>query len=283
MADYELIAPRTAAEAVAALRVVPPEDAAVIAGGTDLLLDLDGGRLAPRRVISLRHLPWRTLAWHDGGLTVGATLPLRELERDPALAERLPGLYAAVRAVGSGPLRERATLGGNLGRAAPASDLVPILLALDAAVDLLGPNGERTVSVDGFVRASRTTALGRAELIRSIRIPESRPSAYVWQRVRPVNDISQLAVAAAFSPSDGAWRVALGGVPPRPIRLPEIEGELAGPRPDRSAIGRAASAIARHPALVADRRASDEHRRRLAGVLVERAVERVVAPPEGRP
>jgi CO/xanthine dehydrogenase FAD-binding subunit len=282
MAEFELVAPRSADEAAAELRALPPGEAVVLAGGTDLLLDLDQERIAPRRVVSLRHLPWRTLDWSDGALTIGSTLPLRSLESDPDLPIRLPGLYRAVRAVGSAALRTRATLGGNLGRAAAASDLIPILLALDAEVGLVGPYGSRTESVDRFVRSSRKTTLGRAELIRSVRIPESRPSAYVWQRVRPVNDISQVCVAAAFSPRDRRWRVALGGVPPRPIRVPEAEAGLSGPRPGAEEIARVADRVGRHAAIVGDRRASDEYRRRLATTLFVRAVETVGALTEGR-
>jgi carbon-monoxide dehydrogenase medium subunit len=272
MPEFDLIAPTSTEEAVAELRSLPPDEVAVLAGGTDLLFDLDQGRALPRRIVSLRNLPWRTLDWNGGALTVGSTLPLRALETDPDLPRRMPGLYRAVRAVGGVALRTRATLGGNLARSAPTSDLIPILLALDAAVELVGPHGTRTVSVDRFVRSSRETALGRAELIRSVRVPESRPSAYVWQRVRPVNDISQVSVAVAFSPSEGTWRVALGGVRPRPVRVPEAEEGLVGPRPAGDRLSRVADRIARHPALAGDRRASDEYRRHLVAVLFARAV-----------
>ncbi|MGB6501767.1 MAG: FAD binding domain-containing protein [Thermoplasmata archaeon] len=282
MPAFDLVAPRTADEAVAELRSLPAGEAVVLAGGTDLLLDLDLGRVAPRRVVSLRHLPWRTIDWNAGALTIGSTVPLRSLELDPDLHGRLPGLYQAVRAVGSVSLRTRATLGGNLGRSAPASDLIPILLVLDAEVDLVGPNGSRAEKVDRFVRSSRSTSLGRAELIRSIRLPESRPSAYVWQRVRPVNDISQVCVAAAFSPADRGWRLAIGGVPPRPVRLAEAEAELSGIRPSGEAVSRVADRVSRHAALVGDRRASDEYRRRLASILVVRAVEAVTRAAEAR-
>lgn len=283
MAEFELLAPRSADEAAAQLRAVPPGEAMVLAGGTDLIPDVDRGRAAPRRVVSLRHLPWRTLAWSDGALRVGSTLPLRALETDPHLAERLPGLFEALRAVGSPALRSRATLGGNLGRAAPASDLIPVLLALDAEVDLVGPEGSRTLSVDRFVRGPRSTALGRAELIRSIRFPESRPSAYLWQRVRPVNDISQISVSAARSIADGRWRIVLGGVPPRAVRVPEAEEGLGGADPAPELVARVADRLAAHPSLVGDRRASDEYRRRLATVLFARAVERVRSLARRRP
>jgi aerobic carbon-monoxide dehydrogenase medium subunit len=283
MAPFDLLSPRTVEEALATIRSYPADEVAVLAGGTDLLLDLDGERSAPRAVVSLRWLPWRTLDWNGPALTIGSTLPLRALETDPDLKRRLPALYEAVRAVGGVALRNRATLGGNLGRAAPASDLIPVLLVLDAEVELVGPGGARTMSADRFVRGSRNTELGRAELIRSVRIPEARPSAYLWQRVRPANDISQLSVAVAYVPRDRSWRVALGGIPPRPVRVPEAEEALVGPRPSVEAVRTAADRAAAHAALVTDRRASDDYRRRVAGVLLARAVRSAIARGEGFP
>ncbi|EQD42574.1 Molybdopterin dehydrogenase, FAD-binding domain protein, partial [mine drainage metagenome] len=147
MTEFDLVAPRSVDEALAALRAAGPDGAAVLAGGTDLLLDLDEGRQRPRRVVSLRHLPWRTLDWTGPSLTIGSTLPLRALETDPDLVARFPGLAQAVRAVGSVALRHRATLGGNVVRAAPASDLVPVLLTLDAEVEVVGPRGSRRVPI----------------------------------------------------------------------------------------------------------------------------------------
>jgi carbon-monoxide dehydrogenase medium subunit len=269
---FNLLVPSTVEEAIANLRVGPGGAPAVIAGGTDLLLDIDDGRTAPDRVISLRRLPWGTLDWAAGALTVGSTLPLRSLEDDPEVRRRLPGLWQAVHAVGSVALRHRATIGGNLGRSAPASDLVPMLLALDADVDLVGPNGDRRLSVDEFVQASRRTALLPGELIRSVRIPESRPSAYLWQRVRPANDISQIAVAAAYSPRSKSWRVAVGGMPPRPRLLPEVTRRLGPGVPSDPVLRDACGAAARDVVLSADRRASEEYRRRLVGTLLDRAV-----------
>jgi CO/xanthine dehydrogenase FAD-binding subunit len=284
MAPFELVAPATPEEAVASLRTGPPGSTAVVAGGTDLLLDIEHGRADPARVVSLRRLPWRTLDWNGPVLTVGSTLPLRSLELDPDVRRRHPGLFEAVHAVGSVALRHRATLGGNLGRAAPASDLVPILLALDAEVELLGPDGTRTIPVDAFVTASRRTAIGPHELIRAVRFPEARPSAYRWQRVRPANDISQIAVAVAFSPTAARWSVAIGGVPPRPVRLPDVAAALGPGAPGDERLRRAAERVGPSVAPVTDRRASVEYRRHLAGTLFARAVRAALpAPPaEGR-
>ena len=272
MAPFELVAPRTAEEAVAELRAASGTSVGVLAGGSDLLIDIDEGRVAPTRIVSLRRLPWRTLDWTGGALTIGSTLPLRTLEDDPDVRRRLPGLWQAIRAVGSVALRHRATLGGNLGRAAPSSDLIPILLALDAEVELVGAEGTRRLPVDRFVLASRRTALRPAELIRSIRIPEARPSAFLWQRVRPANDISQIAVAVARSPGARAWSVAVGGIPPRSVLLPRVAEALGHGSPTPAALDRAADLASREVAIVADRRASGEYRRHLIGTLLRRAV-----------
>jgi len=272
MAPFELVTPSTPDEAIAELRAGGPGDTVVLAGGTDLLFDLEEGRASPKRVVSLRRLPWRTLDWNGETLTIGSTLPLRSIENDPEVRRRVPGLYDAVRGVGSVALRHQATFGGNLGRAAPASDLVPILLALDADVDLVGPKAERRLSVDEFVIASRRTKLAPGELIRSIRIPEARPSAYLWQRVRPFHDISHMAVAVAFSPRRSRWRVAVSGFPPRPILVPDAEEALQGPSPAPEEVRRAADHLAARAPIVADRRASEAYRRQLVRPLLTRAV-----------
>jgi len=277
MPSFVLVAPATVDAAIAELKTGSPGEVAVLAGGTDLLFDLDGAKAAPRRVVSLRRLPWRTSDWNGPVLSVGSTLPLRSLENDPELAARHPGLVDAIRAVGSVQLRHRATLGGNLGRAAPASDLLPILLALDAEVELVGPKGVRTLAVDRFLVGARRTRLEPGELIRSVRFPEPRPSAYLWQRVRPANDISQVAVAAAFSPSKRSWSLAAGGVPPRAVRLPDAERFLHSATPSEAEIRSAAEHASRHLEIATDRRASEDYRRHLLDTLLGRAVRSVSA------
>jgi CO/xanthine dehydrogenase FAD-binding subunit len=283
MSPFVLAVPSTEAEALALVRPTSGEPPAILAGGTDLLLDLDQGRTSPTTVVSLRRLPWREQRWDGGALRIGSTRPLRELETDEAVRRAFPALAEAIAAVGSPALRRQATLGGNLGRAAPASDLLPVLLALDAEVELIGEAGARSLPVDRFLRTSRRTELRPGELIRAVRLPEPRPSAYLWQRVRPANDISQVAVAAAYSPSSDAWRVALGGVPPRPILVPDAADELAGPRPGIEQVRSASRRLAAHPGLVSDRRATEEYRRQLVAVLLRRAVERSAAAEGGAP
>lgn len=246
---------------------------AVLSGGTDLLLDLDQGRIDPKQLLSLRKLPWRYFRWEGPSLVIGSTLPLRALELDPQVQRRLPGLWEAIRDVGSPALRTRATMGGNLGRGSPASDLLPILLALDARVRIVGPSGVREHPVDMVLQESRRTTLGPAELIESVILPASAPSTYLWQRVQPVNDISQVGVAAAFVPEAPHWRIALGGLQPRARRMSEAEAVLRSARPTHFEMELAAQEAARRAEFVSDKRATESYRRRLVTVLVRRAIQ----------
>ena len=271
--SFQLVQPSTPGEAIRLLSRSAAGEIAVLAGGTDLLFDLDQARIAPAQVLSLRKLPWRYLRWEGNSLVVGSTLPLRALELDPHVQSRLPGLWEAIRDVGSPALRSRATLGGNLGRCSPASDLIPILLALDARVRIVGPSGVREHPVDIVLQESRRTSLGPAELVESVILPASAPSTYLWQRVQPVNDISQVGVAAAFVPEGPHWRIALGGLQPRARRLSEAEAMLRSARPTHLEMELAAQEAARRAEFVSDKRATESYRRRLVSVLVRRAIQ----------
>jgi aerobic carbon-monoxide dehydrogenase medium subunit len=246
---------------------------AVLGGGTDLLFDLDQARITPKLLLSLRKLPWRYLRWEGNTLVVGSTLPLRVLELDAQVRRRLPGLWEAIRDVGSPALRSQATLGGNIGRSSPASDLIPILLALEARVRIVGPNGVHERPVQMVLQESRRTSLGPAELIESIVLPASAPSTYLWQRVQPVNDISQVGVAAAFAPETPHWRIALGGLQPLARRMSEAEAMLRSARPTELEMELASQEAARRAEFVSDKRATESYRRRLVAVLVRRAVQ----------
>lgn len=271
--SFQLVQPATPEEAVHLLSVAGRNQISILNGGTDLLFDVDQGRIAPKRLLSLRKLPWRYARWEGRSFIVGSTLPLRNLELDRRVRARLPGFWEAIRDVGSPALRTRATLGGNLGRCSPASDLIPILLALDARVRVVGPSGPRELPVDMVLQESRRTTLNPAELIESVVLPAAAPSAYLWQRVQPVNDISQVGVATAYVPEAPHWRVALGGIQPRARRLSEAEAMLRLPRPGQFEVELAAQEAARRAEFVTDKRATDTYRRRLVTVLVRRAIE----------
>ncbi|MCI4339744.1 MAG: FAD binding domain-containing protein [Thermoplasmata archaeon] len=273
---FELVAPSTVAEALALARPDASGTPLVLAGGTDLLRDLDDGRVAPARVISLRRMPWRSITWEGESVTIGSTRSLRALELDDAVRTRLPGLWEALRSVGGVALRQHATLGGNIARASPASDLLPILLAHDAEVSVVSGEGSRRVPIADVLVGARKTSLGPGELIEAIRIPHVGPSTYVWQRVRPANDISQVGLAAAFAGAPATWRVALGGVMPRPVRLPTVEALLGTGMPEPATVARASREAAERSPFVSDKRATEAYRRHLVTVLLRRAVGTVI-------
>jgi CO/xanthine dehydrogenase FAD-binding subunit len=276
---FRLVAPATVEDAIDVLsgRDGSAGEVAILAGGTDLLLDLDDGHEAPSTLLSLRRLGWNAHRWEEDRLRLGSTTPLAELEDDPELRRRIPGLHIAVRAVGSRALRHRATVGGNLGRAAPTSDLLPVLLALDARVELVGRAGARELPLSEFVRGSRRTERRSDELIRSVVVP-ARPSTYLWQRVRPANDISQVGLAAARDAA-GRWSLAVGGVLPCPRRLVGAEALLHGTIPPAESVAAAALRGTEEAPFATDKRASEEYRRRLIGVLIARAVHELARGP----
>ena len=281
---FRLEVPGTVEEAVRSLSGAAPGTVAVLAGGTDLLLDIGLGRATPARVISLRKLPWRSVERRAGRLEIGSLAPLHLLEVDPALPRDLPGLYEAVRAVGSVALRSRATLGGNVVRSSSASDLLPMLLALGAEIGLVGPSGRRTLPIHEFLDRPRRPAMAAEELVERIVLPERAPSSFRWQRVRPANDVSQVSVAVARTAA--GWRVALGGIAPVPALVPEAAALLGEKEPGPAAIHDAAVAAGTAARFVSDQRATEAYRRLVVRVLTERALTRALGrppAPEGGP
>ncbi len=271
MDPFRWVAPESVDEAY---RLLAVPGAVALGGGTDLLLDLESGRAEATTLVSLRKLPLRFVRWEGAELRIGATAPLSEVESVAGLSGRIPGLATAVRAVGSPALRHRATLGGNMARCAPTSDLLPVLIALGATAEIGGPSGPRATPVEAFAEGSRRPRLRPGELLTSVRVPAA-PSAYLWQRVRPAHDISQVGVAVARGPSRPPWTIAVGGVLPRPMRLGRAEAALRSEVPGDAEIAEAAEVAAGEASFGTDRRASEAYRRTLLRALVGRAVRAV--------
>jgi CO/xanthine dehydrogenase FAD-binding subunit len=280
---FTLVAPETVREALALVRPDGADTPLVLAGGTDLLRDLEDGRVATTRLVSLRRMPWSSMDWNGPGVTIGSTRSLRALELDPTLRDRLPGLWEGIRAVGAVALRQCATLGGNVARASPVSDLIPILLAYDAEISIVSGAGSRRVPLAEVIVGARRTSLAPGELVESIVVPHSGPSTYVWQRVRPANDISQVGLAAAFVGDPPTWRISLVGVMPKPVRLPTVESLLGDGRPDPGTVSAAAAEAAERAPFVTDKRASESYRRLLVTALLHRAIDRVLSLPAAGP
>ncbi|MFI5044111.1 MAG: FAD binding domain-containing protein, partial [Acidimicrobiales bacterium] len=231
MDDVPILIPRSIADACAALTTNP--DATVLAGGTDLMVEINAGHRRPTAVVSLGGLD-ELASWQELGgdvppptLVLGAGLTYTAL-MSGRLAERLPALAAASRTVGSPQIRNAGTLGGNLGTASPAGDTLPVLAALDATVDLVSSSGERSLPLEEFITGPKRTARRSDELISSVRFPApDGPQQFLKVGTRNAMVIAAVSLAAIVDRPTRSVRLALGAVGPTTIRARDAEAWLA--------------------------------------------------------
>jgi carbon-monoxide dehydrogenase medium subunit len=251
-----------------------------MAGGTDLLLAMKKREIAPGHVVSLANIPSLKGIGQEGGmLRIGALTTLGEIERSPLVKERLLPLRDAVEKMASAQIRNLATIGGNLCSAVPSADTAPPLIALSGSLFLLGPSGERTVSVEDFFTGPKATLARPDEILTSIMIPKPGPlssGCYLKLMRRHAMDLALVGVAVCLK-LDGdkvcrEVRIALGAVAPTPVRVPEIEALLIGKRPDEAVVAEAARIAGMQCRPITDIRASLEYRCSMVEVLTRRAV-----------
>jgi len=269
-----------------ALRVLHEElDAVVVAGSTDWGVDVNlRGRRAPL-ALAIEHLPeLRALTIGDAVVEIGAALPLSEVER--RLDGRVPLLAEVFPQFASPLIRNRATIGGNLGTASPIGDTAPALLALEARVVLVSGDGEREVDLADYFTGYRTTVRARDELIRAVRIPLPLARFTGFHKIakRRFDDISSVAVGFAldFGNGDGvisSARIGLGGVAATPLRARATEAALVGREWNLETVRAAASVLGSEGTPLSDHRASAEYR----AVMLDRALLKLFrsAPREG--
>jgi carbon-monoxide dehydrogenase medium subunit len=251
--------------------------AAVLAGGTDLLLQMREGTLQPQCVVSLRQVAeLRGIREDEGELHVGATTTLREIIRSPLVRRSHPCLVHAASLIGSVQVRSLATIGGNLCNAAPSADTAPPLLALDAEVLLVSAQGQRRLPLQEFFLGPGEHALQSGELLMEIFIPPSQgETIYLKHSIRALMDIAAVGVALRVQSKGerlAAARVALGAVAPTPMRATAAEKELEGQAPSEDRIARAAVLAAEACSPIDDLRAPAWYRRRIVEVLTRRGL-----------
>jgi carbon-monoxide dehydrogenase medium subunit len=259
-------------------------EASFLAGGTDLLVQIERGRIAPRHVVGLHRVPGLTGIEVNGRITLGARVTHRSIERTPALAGALRCLVEGAEVIGGHQVRNVATVGGNLVNGSPAADLVPCLLALDGAVTLLGPAGERELPVERFLLGPNRTARRADELLTRVSLPALPPraaTAFLKAGRRRAMEISVACVAARLTLDASLERclearIALGAVAPTVVRVHEAERALEGQPVGPETFERAAEATRAACRPIDDVRASAAFRQHLVGVLVRRALARCV-------
>jgi len=257
-------------------------EASFLAGGTDLIVQIQRGRMRPRHVIGLHRVPGLTGIAVDGRVTIGARVTHRSIERCAELGGALRCLIEGAETIGGHQVRNVATVGGNLANASPAADLVPCLLALDGAVTLLGPNGERELPVERFLLGPNRTARRPEELLTRVTLPTpatDTATAFLKAGRRRAMEIAVVCVATRLTLDARRERclearIALGAVAPTAVRAHEAERALEGRPVVDEVFQRAAEAAQRACRPIDDVRASATFRRHLVGVLVRRALDR---------
>ena len=252
-----------------------------IAGGTDVMVRITGeiGE-APARMLDLWRLDeLRGISVRAGSVTIGSLTTYTEIRRSAPCREHLPALVEAAATIGAAQIQNRGTLGGNIANASPAGDTLPVLLALDAEIDVGGVRGERTIAAADFWVAYRRTALEPDELVLRIRIPISAGREARFRKIgtRRAQAISKVVMAVSWRTEGGeaAWRdvrVALGSVADRPIRAAATEGVLEGRPPTGETADAAADRLASEVQPIDDVRSTAEYRR----VVAARALHRIV-------
>ncbi len=269
--------PRDLDEALAARAAHP--DWMVLAGGTDLMVNANH-RAAPAGILDLWRLAAICFVRHaDGAIAIGAGTTWLEVERDPHVRAHAAPLAAAAREIGALQIQARATLGGNVGTSSPVGDSLPVLLALDAELEVASPRGRRRVPYRDWCTGYRTTQLAADELIVAAHVPvPGATTRTAWRKVgtRRAQSISKVMGAAAIT-LDGDVvvdaRIALGAVADRPVRIAAAEAAVRGLRlADAAAAARAAVASAIHP--IDDVRSTASYRREVGANLVARFFDR---------
>lgn len=279
--DY--LAPASLDEALEALATRAP-NARLIAGGTDLLIELDLGVRAPCALIDLSRLPGLDIISIDAGIVrLGPLVTHAQVVADPRLRSAAAPLALACREIGAPQIRNRGTVAGNLITASPANDTITALMALDAEVTLRSVRGERVIALRDFYTGVRKTVLQPDEMLTGIAfaaLAEDERGAWVKLGLRRAQAISVVNTAVTIA-RDSAGRItrariALGAVTPTIIRVPEAEAALVGGRLGDAAIAAAAklAKAAAHP--ISDVRASAEYRLDMVGVLVARALRAIL-------
>lgn len=260
-------------------------DAVVVAGGTDLMVEVNRGLRDMSDVVAVDRVS-ELRVWDRNGdtLRIGSGTTCADLA-EGELATLVPGLAQAARTVGSPQIRNAATIGGNLATASPAGDTIPVLSALDAIVELRSVDGTRHLPIDEFVVGVKTNALASNELITAIQVPVlDGPQEFLKVGTRNAMVISVVSLALVVDRTGKSFRVALGSAAPVPVRATEAE-LLAADRMnwdtpaalEAEVMDRFAELVADVARPIDDHRGSADYRRHAVSVLARRALARAVS------
>src|SRR5262245_42491178 len=265
-------------EGAVALLAGATGEARVLAGGTDLLVQMRADIVDPELIVDIKKIPQtRAITEEKGGWRIGAAVTGAELKEHPRLKKVWPGVVEAANLIGSTQVQGRATLGGNLCNGSPAADSVPALIAAGAVATLAGPQGTRDLPVEDVMLGPRKLALGKGEFVVSFLLPprpKGSSDAYLRFIPRTEMDIAVVGAGVSLSLDAGgaiaAARVSLGAVAARVLLVPEAAHALIGSRLDRAAQDRLAAAARATCRPIGRKRGTVEFRTDVAAVLARR-------------
>jgi CO/xanthine dehydrogenase FAD-binding subunit len=246
------------------------------AGGTDLMVLLEAGRLPHKNYINIWNLPeLRGIEADEKQVRIGALTTYSEVQADPVLRNEFPMLCQAARETGGLAIQNRGTLGGNIVNASPAADSPPALLAYGAELELTSRNGKRRVHYQDFHRSYKQMDLRADELLTRISLPRDANGLHHYYRkvgTRKAQAISKVcfaAVARVSSNNIDEVRIALGSVAPIPLRCVNTEKVMVGQKIDENSIDAARAELAREITPITDIRSTKDYRLRVSQNLLE--------------
>ena len=265
-------------DSAVALLAAAPGDARVLAGGTDLLVQMRADVLEPELIVDIKKIAeTRAVTEEKGGWRVGAAVTGAELRENTRLKQAWPGLVEAANLIGSTQVQGRATLGGNLCNGSPAADSVPALIAAGAMASIVGPKGRRDLPVEDVMLGPRKLALTKGELVASFLLPprpKGSSDAYLRFIPRTEMDIAVVGAGVSLTAEGGrvtAARVSLGAVAARVLLVTAAAQAIVGSTLDEAAQDRLEAAARAACQPIDDKRGTVEFRTQVAGVLARRA------------
>ena len=289
MKDFQYTAPNTVEDATRLLSEHGSR-AKILAGGTDIIVQLREGMCEADVVVDIKKIPELVQYQYasDSGLTLGAAVSCCNLYEDSQLADLYGALADSSRIIGGWQIQSRASVGGNLCNASPAADCIPALIALNATAHITGPDGERQVAVEDFCISPGTNILADGEFLISLHIPaQSANMASAYERFIPRNemDIAVVGVGSWVSLDDAgritAARISLGAVAATPLFAAAASDHLIGKEPTEENFAQAGELAQQIATPITDMRGTAAYRTHLVAVLVKRtlttAVQRATA------
>lgn len=255
-----------------------PGTAAILAGGSDLLVRMKGGFIEPDLIVDIKAIDGLSEIRETAtGFSIGAAVPCAVLGENKALKKAWPGVVEAAKLIGSKQVQGRCTIVGNLCNASPAADSVPALVAAGARASIAGPNGARTIPVENVPTGPGKTSLAKGEIIDAILLDKRAPrsgDAYLRFIPRTEMDIAVVSAGANLTLDEQgvivSARVALGAVAPTVLLVEEAAKVLIGSKLDEATLERLAKACSDACRPIDDKRGTVAFRKKVAGVLARR-------------